>query len=439
MTCGPREAIRRLARLPVKLAAQSVLDGVLPRALGRRLEDRAGPFARAVWVQPLRIPFGRCANEMLYTRRNLSPFGTITVVDQTKRPLGSRRSFLATLGTLASSSTAAAACQSAPAARARLRTSPGRIDVHHHFFPPAYVAAEDARPAVSRRVSSAQLSSWTPEQSLELMDKNGIATAIGSVASQGVWHGDIAAARRLSREWNEYAAEQVHKYPRRFGFFATVALPDLEGSLREVEHSFDTLKADGIALVSTYDAKYLGDPAFSPVFEELNRRSAVVFVHPTVAACCGNTVPFLRPQVVEFPFDTTRTIVSLLVSGTLSKLANIRWIFSHGGGATPMLAGRLADYLEEGPDHQLVKDKLPRGVLYELRKLYYDTASVTSEGAMAALLNLVPAQQIMFGTDYPFVQTAASIAELSHIKISSADRTAIERTNAERLLSRLAQ
>jgi predicted TIM-barrel fold metal-dependent hydrolase len=177
------------------------------------------------------------------------------------------------------------------------------IDVHHHFAPPTYVAENRSR------VSPAALD-WTPQKALDAMDAEGVATAVLSLALPGVWFGDADAARRTSRLCNDYAADLARSHPGRFGLFPVVPLPDIEGSLREIEYGFDVLKASGIGIVTNYSdesgSKWLGNPAFTPVFEELDRRKAVVFVHPIVANCCQKLLPDVSPLVSEIPQDTPR-------------------------------------------------------------------------------------------------------------------------------------
>jgi predicted TIM-barrel fold metal-dependent hydrolase len=350
----------------------------------------------------------------------------------TARGSPTRRGVLATLGAVgASTMLPMSALLAAPAAALEA----GRIDVHFHMMPPRYMQEEHDRVAIAHGgVSPSAMLSWTPQKALDLMDKFGIATGIASTSTPGVWFGDVAAGRRLSRMWSEFAAQAIRDHPGRFGLFAPVPLPDTDGSLAEVAYALDTLKADGIGILSNYDGKYLGDEAFAPVFEELNRRNAVVFVHPTFAPCCMTVLPNTAPQLEEFPIDTTRTITSLLLNGSFGRFPNIRFIFSHGGGTIPMLAGRISEQLDR--DKKL-QDKLPHGTMYEIKRLYFDTASVANPSSMAGLLKLADRAHVLFGGDYPFVGFEAAVEGLAELKLSDAELRGIERDNAVALLPRL--
>jgi 6-methylsalicylate decarboxylase len=311
---------------------------------------------------------------------------------------------------------------------------PNRIDVHHHILPPPYMLrARDRILAISDRDHSALLN-WTPAKAVEEMDKNGIATAIASLGLPGVWLGGAKAARSLSRACNEYAAQMVRDFPGRFGLFAALPLPDREGSMREIAYALDVLKADGFGLVSSYDNKWPGDATFAPVFEELNRRKAVVFIHPAVPGCCGHLMPGIPASTIEFLFDTTRAITSLLVNGTLSRFPDIRFIFCHAGGAMPVLAARTNAFVQR---HKEIADRVPTGVPHELQKLYYDVANSTNPSSMAALMNLVPTSQLLFGSDFPYVPAAVTANGLDRFGLSASDLQAVSRENAARLFPRL--
>jgi predicted TIM-barrel fold metal-dependent hydrolase len=224
----------------------------------------------------------------------------------------------------------------------------------------------------------------------------------------------------------------IADHPGRFGLFAVIAPPDVEGSLKEIEFALDTLKADGIGLLTSYQDKYLGDPSFAPVYEELNRRRAVIYVHPTTPQCCRGLVPGIPPGSIEYATDSTRTIAHVVFSGTATKYPDIRWIFSHSGGTLPFLTGRFVRLWEERKQAHL-----PNGPLPEFQKLYYELAQGNTPGQIAALLKLVSISQVMYGTDYPFRDGAEVNAGIAAYGFSAADVRAIERENALALLPRL--
>ena len=330
-------------------------------------------------------------------------------------------------GRAASASRAGA--KSASKKRAKpLAGGPRRIDTHHHYYPPKYL--EDSSKYHDGTVAYAP--PWSPALSLEDMDKGGVETSILSISAPGVWFGNNAAARVQARECNDYGAQMVRDHPGRFGLFASLPLPDVKGALREIEYAFDVLHADGVVLMTNFDDKWLGDPLFAPVFEELNRRKAVVYTHPTVATCCRNLLPGVPGSMIEFGTDTTRTMASLLFSGTAARCPDIRFLFSHAGGTMPFITERFTRLAER----KEMAARLPKGVLHELRRFFYDTAQAAHPMALNSLRELVAVSQILFGTDYPYRTAKETAKGLSRCGFSEAQLQAVDRRNALRLFPR---
>jgi len=310
-------------------------------------------------------------------------------------------------------------------------TKPYRIDVHHHLSPPSYIAASNAG-----NFGDALMKGWTVEKSLADMDKAGVAVAMLSVTTPGLNFTSGEPARKLARECNDYAAELRTDHPGRFGSFAMLPLTDVDGSLREIEYALDTLKADGIGLMTSYGDKWLGDPLFLPVMAELNRRKALVYTHPTAANCCVNLARTQQPVMIEFGTDTTRTIADIVFSGNAQKFRDIRWIFSHAGGTMPFLIERFVRNPLLEPS---AKPMVPDGTLAELRRFYYDTAQTSNKAAMSALSAIIPVSQIVFGTDFPYRTSIDHVKGLRDAGVfTDAQLMDIERGNALKLLPRLA-
>jgi 6-methylsalicylate decarboxylase len=343
-------------------------------------------------------------------------------------PSLSRRRFVA--GGAAALAFGAAMGGSPVPAAAQAPAHPQRIDVHHHFSPPKWIAEVRGRELLQPANTN-----WTPAKSIEDMDKGGVAAAVISVTNPGLWFGEAATTRLLARECNDYGAKLVQDHPARFGLFAATPMPDVDATLREIEYAYDQLKADGIHFFTSYGDVWFGDPRFTPIMDELNRRKAVIHIHPTAANCCKNLIPDVSAGIMEYGTDTTRAILGVMFSGTATRFPDIRYIWSHGGGTVPFLAGRIEGSVSRLKDHA---QRLPNGAMHELRKFYYDTAGAANPGALASLLKLVTTAQIVFGTDFPPGGSSVNVAKsLADYGFSAGDLAAIGRDNALRLLPRL--
>jgi 6-methylsalicylate decarboxylase len=274
---------------------------------------------------------------------------------------------------------------------------PCRIDVHGHIVPAEYLAELKTIGIVESLGKS--FPEWSAEQAIAVMDANGIRTAITSITSPGVYFGDPVFAKHLARLCNELSAKLVSDHPSRFGAYASLPLPDVASSLEEMAYALDVLRLDGIAVLSHYDGTYIGDGHFDELYAEMDRRNAVVYVHPTEPVS-GNPLGKEIPSfLMEVAFETARVIFNLLYKGVFERYPDIRWIFAHAGGALPYLTWRisLGQFVLPGAGKAV-----PRGVLYYLRRLYYDTGLSANPYVFRTLQELAGPERILFGTDYPF-------------------------------------
>jgi 6-methylsalicylate decarboxylase len=302
----------------------------------------------------------------------------------------------------------------------------GRIDVHRHFVPPGYVV-DPKRTYLNDRSTIAK--------QIEDMDQSDVALAVISISVPTLQLSNAAAARRFSRVANEYSAKLCADHPGRFGQFAYLPLPDIDGTLKEIEFALDTLKAEGVFMRTNYDDKFLGDPVFDPIFDELNRRGAVLYTHPAGHPCCERLVPGLRDADIEYGTNTTRAIAKFVFSGCSRRYPNMRVIWSHAGGTMPFLIRRFEKRVKESPEFQPV---LPEGFRPEVRKFYYDIAQAPETAPMAALRAVAPVSQFLFGTDWPHLTTAEHVTGLAECGVfNEAELRAIGRDNALRLLPSL--
>lgn len=301
-------------------------------------------------------------------------------------------------------------------------TERGAIDVHHHLLPDFYVEAVSAE-AIGAATLRGVPPKWSVEASLAQMDENEIARAITSFSAPGVRLSDPDRETHLAARCNEYAAGLKRTYPGRFGMFGALPARSIDGCLREIQRLYDTLGADGICLMSNYDGVYLGDARFDPLWAELDRYQSVVFVHPTLAQprVSQERIP---AAMLEFPFDTTRTIVSLLVSRVLERFPRIRFIFSHAGGTVPYLMARIVSIFGmKVDDNELTEERLSASV----RKMYFDLAQSANTMSFEGLKRIVPVENILFGSDYPFGKASIVADTMASIRALDCDEPIRER------------
>lgn len=297
-----------------------------------------------------------------------------------------------------------------------------RIDVHHHAFPEKYVDA--LRAAGVQNSMGIDFPEWTPDTSLKEMDKNHIQIAMLSITAPGVYFSGIdfpdGFSEELARMGNEAIAEAKKRYPDRFGGFATIPVLNTDNAIEELAYSLGSLGLDGVALITNYKGVYLGDERFEPVFEDLNRRKAVVFIHPTEPGPQFDPELDLPAALIEAPFDTTRAITNMMFHGVLDRYPDITYIVAHGGGTIPFLAWRLAgiEYAQKnkkmakvsGLYDYLLKGRPEKG-LRRLKRMYFDTALVSGSYALNALRDFAGPEHIVYGSDLCIARLAPIVTK----------------------------
>jgi predicted TIM-barrel fold metal-dependent hydrolase len=315
----------------------------------------------------------------------------------------------------------------------------GVIDLHHHFWSPEYLKLQNGWEDAHHAPHAPAMQNWTPQVSIDEMDRGGVKTSVVSLASisEGMWGADAQTATAVVKASDDFGARMVSDHPGRFGLFAPLNMIDVDTSLKEIEYAYDQVHADGIGLQSSYNGKYLGDESYAPLWQELDHRKAVIFVHGPNSACCSaiKDGPGMFGSIVEVTFDVTRTAASLLTSGALHKYPNINWIIAYGGGTLPFVAGRINAFVKQMKN---VNEFAPNGVLPELQKLHLDTVNVTNEASIAAMQKFVKSTQIVYGTDFIYYNND-QLDALDERHLAPKDKALILSGNAKRLIPRLAK
>lgn len=311
-------------------------------------------------------------------------------------------------------------------------TAPNRIDVHQHVVPPFW---KDALPSHGGDPSGWNSPDWSPEAAIAFMDAQQISTGMLSLTAPGVTGWTGVDRRNAARRVNEYTAALVQKRPDRFGNFVTLPLPDIEGALEEIQYAFDTLHADGVVLLTNYQGLYLGDQHFEPLWAELNRRRAVVFIHPGKPGI--QTIEGIPGPIVDYPFDTTRCAVQMVLNGVVDRHRDVSIILSHAGGFLPYAAYRFAELssaVRAGAPE-------PEALVETFKRFYFDTALSSGPSALLGLKAFVGTERVLYGSDFPYAPAkvgASFTAKLdASTDLAQSDKADINNGNAKKLFARL--
>lgn len=308
-----------------------------------------------------------------------------------------------------------------------------KIDLHAHYLPDLYrTALIDA--GHEQPDGFPQLPAWSVEEHVAAMDRLGIATSLLSISSPGVYFGDTAAARDLARAVNEIGRRAVVDHPGRFGLFASLPLPDVDAAVAEIAYCCERLRVDGFALLTNVGGTYLGDPSWEPVFRELGRRRARVFIHPTSPACWQQTALGRPRPMLEFFFDTTRAVVNLVLGGTIARHADVEFIVPHAGATLPMVVDRVGIF------SRLLEVDASVDVLRDLARLHYDLAGFPVPRQLDALLSVTTLEHLHYGSDYPFTPEFAVAMAAERLEAAGVTQGSLAealRTNTRRLFPAL--
>ena len=309
------------------------------------------------------------------------------------------------------------------------------IDTHNHMLPNFFYEATNDK---ENPVGGSKPQEWTIEKSLAFMDEMGIDIAVTSISTPGIQLQDRKTSRELARKCNDFAASLMKEHPKRFGALASVPMPNLDDAIAEITYALDVLKLDGVVLFTNSQGIYLGDERMKPLFQELQRRKATVFIHPNASPDPIAHTLGITDNLIDFPGDTTRAIAQMHYGGTFAETPDIKYVLSHAGGTAPYLAGRFAIVDEM----EIMGDSSATGTFAEtFRRLYWDTALAWTDPVINHLREVASLDKVVFGTDFPYGRNDIALRGKKNIQqnpdLSPNEKVQIFSGNALQLFPRL--